>query len=144
MPEPLQNNTGPCEIRRTTYNFPLGIPAFEHVTRFSLVENPLFAPLVVLESETVPPLRFACAPVGFLMPDYQLELSGDESVLLGPIEPSRLLVLAILTFSEAAPPTANLLAPVVLNPASGIGLQSVQANLLYSHIHPLREASPCS
>jgi flagellar assembly factor FliW len=144
MSESLQYNNGQCEIRRTSYQFPRGIPAFEHVTRFSLVENPFFTPLVVLESETVPPLRFACAPVACLMPDYHLELSEEESALLGSCEPSRLLVFAILTFREDAPPTANLLAPIVLNPASGAGLQSVQANLRYSHIHPLRETSLCS
>ncbi|MEJ5366990.1 MAG: flagellar assembly protein FliW [Bryobacteraceae bacterium] len=134
---------GAGEVRRTSYHFPRGIPAFENVTRFELIENPVYAPLVVLEAPEGPPLRFACAPVELIAPDYQLELSEEETALLGGGE-APLRLLAILTFREGAPPTANLLAPVVLNPATRVGVQSVQASLRYSHVHPVREASPCS
>lgn len=144
MPQSLPNGGGSQEVRRTSYHFPHGIPAFESVTRFRLVENPIHAPLVVLEAETGPPLCFACAPVNCLALDYRLELTEEEAALLGPFEPSGLLVFAILTLREGAVPTANLLAPIVLNPVSRIGLQSVQASQLYSHVHPLRERPTCS
>lgn len=138
----LPENAG---IRLTSYRFPAGIPAFENHVRFRLVENPRFAPIVVLESEIDPAVRFACAPLRLLAPDYQLELSPEELELLGhPADASRLLLLAILTFREGRPPTANLLAPVVLNPDARAGLQSVQCNPAHSHLHPLREETPCS
>ncbi|GIU78248.1 MAG: flagellar assembly factor FliW [Bryobacteraceae bacterium] len=139
MAEP--SSASPCV---TTYRFPFGIPAFEHLTSFRLVTDPAWAPLAVLESESEPPVRFACAPVALLMPDYRLELSSDEKAALKcPEDQSGLLLYAILTFPQSGPPTANLLAPVVLNPETRLGVQSVQAHFPYSHLHPLRQESPC-
>lgn len=133
------------EIRSVSYRFPAGIPAFESHVRFRLLESPRFAPIVLLQSEVDPAVRFACAPVALIAPDYQLELSSEEMELLGhPADVSRLLVLAILTFREGRPPTANLLAPLVLNPAAAVGVQSVQCSSPYSHVHPLREEAQCS
>lgn len=128
----------------TRYRFPSGIPAFEDLTAFRLLENPAWAPLAVLESETEPPVRFACAPIKLLMPDYRLELSPEEEAALEcPAGGAELILLAILTFAEGRPPTANLLAPVVLNPGARTGVQSVQAHAAYSHVHPLRREPPC-
>jgi flagellar assembly factor FliW len=133
------------KLQVTRYRFPFGIPAFEHLTDFRLVENPAWAPLVVLESESDPPVKFACAPVRLLMPGYQLELSeAEEAALELPPGGGELILLAILTFPQAGPPTANLLAPVVLNPDKRLGVQSVQAHFPYSHLHPLRQEPPCS
>jgi flagellar assembly factor FliW len=131
-------------IRSSDYTFPAGIPAFEKHTRFRLLENPLYAPIVVLESELDPAVRFACVPVALLAPDYKLELGEEDCELLGcDASQPGLVVLAILTFRHGSPPTANLLAPVVLNPAKGLGVQSIQWNAQYSHVHPVREERPC-
>lgn len=137
--------SSPPTDRVTIYRFPFGIPAFEHVKTFRLIQDPAWAPLAVLESDSQPPLRFACAPVRLLMPDYRLELSEEEKAALqwsGPED--GLLLFALLTFPQAGPPTANLLAPVVLNPGARLGVQSVQAHFPYSHLHPLRQEPPCS
>lgn len=129
----------------TQYSFPFGIPAFEHLTSFRLIENPAWSPLVMLESESVPAVRFACAPVPLLVADYDLQLSSEEEEALGrPEDRSALLLFAILTFPLSGPPTANLLAPVVLNPVKRTGVQSVQLHQKYSCTHPLRQDNPCS
>lgn len=135
----------PAGIRTTSYRFPCGIPAFEHHTRFRLIEDPMFSPIVLLESEIDPAVVFACAPVSLFASGYQIELSPEELEILGrPQETARLRLLAILTFRQGQPPTANLLAPVVLNPESLTGVQSVQWSSSWSHLHPVGEASPCS
>lgn len=132
------------QVQVTRYRFPFGIPAFEHLTGFRLLESPAWAPLAVLESESDPPVRFACAPVRLLMPGYRLELSEAEmSALECSGRGSELVLLAILTFTEGRPPTANLLAPLVLNPEACTGVQSVQTHAAYSHVHPLRQEPPC-
>jgi len=137
--------TPEAQPRSASYAFPAGIPAFETHTRFRLVENPAFAPIVLLESELDPAVRFACAPVALIVENYRLELSEDEMELLGrPADPASLLVLAILTFREGRPPTANLLAPVVLNPATATGVQSVQCGASWPVMYPLREETSCS
>ncbi len=145
MAEHQQAFDGAPAVRRTLYRFPRGLPAFEQITSFFLIENPAHAPLVVLESHCKPPVRFACIPMQWLMPDYRLELADEEAALLGASSsPGGLILLAVLTFREGLAPTANLLAPVVLNPEARVGLQSVQAHLPYSHLHPLREEPSCS
>lgn len=135
----------PVAARVTVYRFPSGIPAFEHLTCFRLIQDPAWAPLAVLESDSEPPVRFVCAPVPLLMPGYRLELSDDDrATLQWSGDDTGLLLLAILTFPQDGAPTANLLAPVVLNQDSRLGVQSVQTHLPYSHLHPLRPEPPCS
>jgi len=142
--EPKSTAEASGNIRCSSYTFPAGIPAFEKHTRFRLLENPIYAPIVVLQSELDPAVRFACAPVSLLVRDYQLELGEEDCELLGcDASQPGLLVFAILTFRQGSPPTANLMAPVVLNPARGLGVQSIQWNAAYSHTHPVREERPC-
>jgi flagellar assembly factor FliW len=89
-----------------------------------------------------------CAPARLLEPGYRPHTSEDDEALLecGPEDAAagRLLCLAIVTFPEAGPPTANLLAPVLLNELTGRGVQSIQCSGEYSHCHPLRGEAPCS
>lgn len=117
------------------FEFVSGLPAFEDQTRFRLVEKPEFAPLVVLESASAPELRFICAPVDLLVSGFQYDLSEEEHAALGDGDR---ICLAVLTFSESAPPTANLMAPILLCPASGRGVQAIQAEPRYSHCQPIR------
>ena len=48
-------------------------------------------------------------------------------------------------FKAGRSPTANLLAPVVINRASGRAVQAVRSDRVYSHKHPLLpQEAPCS
>lgn len=130
------------------FDFPAGLPAFEQERRFRLVENPEFAPLVLLQSTNTPSLRFVCAPAALLDPAYRPETSEEDEALLGRgagvASSGRLICLAILTFPESGPPTANLMAPILLDPMTRRGVQCVQSSPRYSHCHPLRREPPCS
>ncbi|MBI4893689.1 MAG: flagellar assembly protein FliW [Acidobacteria bacterium] len=136
---PAMHGAAPAPL---DFEFPLGLPAFEHLRRFRLVRQEEFSPLVLLESGERAGLRFVCAPLELLDPQYQLELQPGEAGLLGAGD--GLLKLVVLTFPEEGCPTANLLAPVVLNPATGRGLQTVQAGSSYSPCQALRGGGGCS
>jgi flagellar assembly factor FliW len=110
--------------------FPHGLPAFETHKRFRLIDR---APLLFLESETDPGLSFLLLPVALIDPFYQLALSAEDLETIGGSESSPLLCLAVITAAEDSPPTANLLAPVVINTDSGRGVQAVRSDALYSH-----------
>jgi flagellar assembly factor FliW len=110
--------------------FPHGLPAFESQKRFRLIER---QPLLFLESETTPGLSFLLLPVGLIEPGYRLALSDDDQATLGSFCESDLLCLAVITTAEDSPPTANLLAPVVINPQTGRGVQAVRSDAEYSH-----------
>jgi len=129
---------------QVTYHlaFPYGIPAFEAERRFRLIDR---KPLQFLESETNPGLSFLLLPVTLVDPDYRLALSAEDRETLGVTAESRLLCLAVITAAEDLPPTANLLAPVVVNLDTLRAVQAVRSDRVYSHKQPLlQEEAACS
>lgn len=122
--------------------FPLGLPGFESEQRFLVLEQPDHAPLVVLQSVGHPGLSFLTLPARALVPDYTVPLTGEDRTLLeldGATEP---LLLALLAVAHRRT-TANLLSPVVLNPAARRGLQVIPAESAYAHDHLLYEEASC-
>jgi len=131
--------------------FPDGIPAFEQEKRFLAVRQPISEPLVFLQSLANPNVCFATLPAPSVCPGYQLNIASDDLETLG-LEKGRqpsigddVLCLAILSLTENAPPTVNLLAPIVVNVRTLRGCQAIQPDSSYSHreVLPVREA-PCS
>lgn len=120
--------------------FPHGLPAFETQKRFQLKDR---EPLLFLESETDPELSFLLLAIELIDPEYRLVLSAEDRETLG--EGSRLLVLAVVTTAEDSPPSANLLAPIVVNLDCGRAVQAVRSDSVYSHKHLLlAEEALCS
>jgi flagellar assembly factor FliW len=113
-----------------TLEFPNGIPAFETERRFRLTDR---EPLLFLESEANPQLSFLLLPVALIDPQYKLAISPEDQEAIGAVEGSSLLCLAVITTAENSPPTANLLAPVVVNRESGRAVQAVRSDSVYSH-----------
>lgn len=124
------------------YTFPDGLPGFEQWRRFRLSRRDGLDPLLFLECPEAGGPSFVCVPVEVLDPGYSLRFDEAAANTLGGAADCR--AVALLTFPAGAPPTANLLAPVVLNPARGAGAQVIQFDSDYSVVHPLREATPCS
>jgi len=131
--------------------FPDGIPAFEQEQRFLALRQPINEPLVFLQSLANPNLCFATLPALSACPGYQLSMAPEDLDALG-LEAGRqpaigrdVLCLAILSLEENAPPTVNLLAPIVVNLHTLCGRQAIQTDSPYSHreVLPLREAA-CS
>jgi flagellar assembly factor FliW len=134
--------------------FPGGLPGFEHLRRFVLVEQAPLAPLVFLQSLETPDLCFPAVPVGAIDPQYELEISREDLEILN-LDPSRqpevgreVVCLAIVA-ARTGPPTANLLAPIVINLSRRLGVQAVRADARYSHCHcwgetPQEGTQPCS
>ena len=125
--------------------FPYGLPGFEREQSFVALRQPEYAPLVFLQSVTTRSLCFLSLPVPLIDPHFRLRLNADEQHLFGlsgqsaEQVPERLLTLAILTTHPEGPPTANLLAPVVIAPDQGLAVQSLQFDSGYSHCCPVPE-----
>jgi flagellar assembly factor FliW len=124
-------------------NFPAGLPGFESQTQFVLVERPNFAPVVFLQSLTVPDLCFLAVPIAILDAAYELAVTQEDLRRLEmddqrqPRQQDEVFCLAILSAPEDGPWTANLLAPVVINRRTRRAVQAVRADSRYSHQHPL-------
>jgi flagellar assembly factor FliW len=136
---------GPVEYKEESVMvFPDGIPAFEHEKRFLAMRQPISEPLVFLQSVANPSVCFATLPAAAACPGYKLRMAPEDLRALGleksrqPAIGSDVLCLAILSLEEHAPPTVNLLAPIVINLNTLRGRQAIQTDSPYSH----REALP--
>lgn len=134
-----------------SYLFPAGIPAFESHTSFRLVRDPDLDPLLFLVSGQDSMLRLACIQARFLDASYTYELDEAEAAVLGvdagrySAGDERMACLAVLSVPDGGPPTANLMAPVVISYSSGRGLQAIQSGTAWSHAHRIDgEETECS
>ena len=135
------------------FEFPSGIPGFEDQRAFLFIEQPQTSPLVFMQSLSDSKLCFVALPVFAVDPNYGLTLSPEDCALLhlSPGENHRIGkeigCFVLITVSEGAAPTANLLSPIVLNLKLRQGIQAVPANSNYPLRQPLflqNEAVPCS
>lgn len=130
-------------------HFERGLPGFEHEHDFVSIARDDCAPLIFLQSLRTRSLCFVTMPVLPLCADYQLELQPDDRAALGlageaPAQAGGdFACLAILSVNEDAPPTANLMAPLVIHVPAGRAVQAIQSNPAYALRHPLG-GSPCS
>jgi len=135
----------------STLEFPQGLPGFDERRLFIAVQLPDRRPLVFLQSLEDPGLCFLTLPILTIDPQYQLRVSPEDRAVVGlaPAGPVRIgadvLCLAVLSLRESGP-TANLLAPVVVNLRIRKAVQAVAADSGYSHQHVLvpEEAPVCS
>ncbi len=131
--------------------FPEGLPGFESRKGFVAIEFADTAPLVFLQSTEDPGLCFITLPVLAVDPQYSLKVSADdlERLGLGPERQPRLgeevVCLAVVALRESGP-TANLLAPVIVNLQTRKAVQAVAEESGYLLQHPLlaEEAPVCS
>jgi flagellar assembly factor FliW len=139
---------------RDVFHFPQGLPGFEQERGFLFVQQPQTEPLMFLQSLRDPQLCFILLPILVLDANYRLNLDAEDLAAL-QLAPGRqprigedILCAAIVSAGDGRQegPTANLLAPVVVNLKQQIGMQVIQADSPYTHRHPLtlgRELAPC-
>ena len=130
------------------FRFPCGLPGFESERAFLFLQKPQTEPLMFLQSIHNPTLCFVLLPILVADPKYRVNLDAEDLAMLH-LAPGRqprigeeILCAAILRAGESDQenPTANLLAPIVVNIKEQIGVQAIQADSAYSHRHPI---NPC-
>src|SRR5450631_3623866 len=131
--------------------FSSGLPGFDSRRRFVAVRFVESDPLICLQSLEDPNLCFITMPILAVDPGYKLKMNGEDLDRLG-LSPARqpaigedVLCLTVISVQETGP-TANLMAPIVVNLRNRKAVQSVPAESDYSHQHALmpQEASVCS
>jgi flagellar assembly factor FliW len=101
------------------------VPGFPGHRRFVLIRVDEDGLLYALQALDEPPLRFLVVAPAPFFPDYQPEVDDDTLALLETRDPSRLLVLLVVSAETAAAATANLLAPIVVDQVSRRAAQVV-------------------
>lgn len=117
-------------IETLVVEFPSGIPGFESYRRFVLIASADLSPLGCLKAVDASDVSFLVIDPNLLWLNYDISLSAFERARLGAGADEPLLWLTIVTITEKEA-TANLRAPVVINPSKMIGCQVIRENDQY-------------
>jgi flagellar assembly factor FliW len=134
---PVTGSTPEPDLR--IVEFPAGIPGFEGYRRFVLVASAELSPLGCLKALDSADVSFLVIDPTLLYLSYDLTLSEFERARIGASPDEPLLWLAIVTITEKGA-TANLRAPIVINPRRMMGCQFIRENEEYPvqfSIHPV-------
>ena len=112
-------------IETLVVEFPSGLPGFESCRQFVLIASADLSPLGCLKAVDGSDVSFLVIDPRLLSFNYDLTLSEFERERLGVTTDEPLLWLSIVTVTEKAA-TANLRAPVVINPSTMIGCQVIR------------------
>jgi flagellar assembly factor FliW len=135
--QPLQVHSrfGDAEVNpRDVLYFADGLPGYESVHEFVLLDVPEQAPLKLLHAVNSAEPCFLVIDPKAILPSYRCELGASDRHRLGAADDSGLVWLAIVMVEENAQVSINLRAPIVLNPASMSGRQVMPNACVY----PLR------
>ena len=141
-PTSLASNTSDIELLpgidatqsdREVVAFPHGLPGFEECKSF-VVFTADAAPFQWLTSVEGPAAAFLTVDPRVAMPTFRYALSAADLSRLQATEATALLWLAIVLVESDGTVTANLRAPIVINPEAMIGHQLMPQDCLY----PLR------
>jgi flagellar assembly factor FliW len=122
--------------------FPSGLPGFPNFRRYALVNNHLKTPFYCLQSLDNPSLAFLVTEPAVLVPDYNPKNGASDLKDLQAASLSDLQILVTLTIPPGRPDgtTANLMSPLLINPARGLGKQVIIDKPQYSHQYPVIQA----
>ena len=121
-------------LARNAIAFPDGIPGFEACRGFVLLSSPEMAPLQQLQSVVGPEASFVGIDPKRVLPNFRYDLSAADLQMLGAVDDTVLLWLALVAIDPDGTVSVNLRAPVVINPERMIGHQVVP----YQCVYPIR------
>jgi flagellar assembly factor FliW len=120
--------------------FAEGLPGFESCREFVVVVSPETQPFTVLQGVSADGPSFVAIDPRLVDPNYEATLDGPTRARLAVDERAPLLWLAIVAANEDGSATANLRAPVVINPGTMQGIQVISVESRYPVAHPLEAA----
>jgi flagellar assembly factor FliW len=125
---------------RDVLSLPEGIIGFPGLTRFIIFRHKEGSPFLWLQSLEEGDLAFVLMDPLLLLPDYELNITPEDTAVLGMESPDNSVqAWAVVNIGRQEPPeiTANLLAPVVVNPGARLGKQIVMLDRPYAIRHPV-------
>ncbi|MFN0073194.1 MAG: flagellar assembly protein FliW [Chloroflexota bacterium] len=118
--------------------FPEGLPGFEDLTEFALIEDQRFWPFTWLQPLAQSQLGFVLMDPALFIPDYQPEISDPELISLETVADDLVELRCILVIpSDPKAATANVKAPILLNRRAQRGKQVILMDDQYALRHPV-------
>ena len=127
--------SGVAVHRDAVISFPEGMPGFEACHAFVLLSSPEMDPLQQLQAVAGPQASFIGVDPNRLVPGYRCDLSDFDRARLRARDDSVLLWLALIAIEADGTVTANLRAPIVINPETMTGCQVVPHRCAYTLRH---------
>lgn len=120
-------------------HIPYGLPGFEDIKRYVIIDDKKFSPFCFLQSIDEPLLGFIIINPFLILKDYKIKLNGTFQKMSWRNEPADLSYFVVVTIPKNAPDkmTANLMGPVVINNKTREGIQLVLQDNVYSCKYPL-------
>lgn len=116
-----------------------GLPGFERCRRFVLVSAPSLGPFTCLHALDGERPSFLAIDPRRVVDDYVPALSAADRRRLDAADGAPLVWLSLVRLGDDGA-TANLRAPVVVNPARLLGVQVLEVSPALATEHPLSEA----
>ena len=133
--EPRRGHEVAPELARDVVRFPNGLPGFEACRSFVLMTSEDLGPLQCRKAMEGPAASFLVIDPRRVLPEYRCDLSAADMHRLGVTAASEtLLWLVLVTIEVDGTISANLRAPVVINPDRMVGHQVVP----YHCVYPIR------
>jgi flagellar assembly factor FliW len=108
------------------FNFPEGLPAFEHIRQFVFVHKPNTSPFLFMNALEPADLSFVCVDPFLVCPSYAPRIGAADLDYLHVEDIDSLLLLSIVTVTpEPSNITANLQGPLAININACLGRQIV-------------------
>ena len=122
--------------------FEQGIPGFESMRRFALIEVPDHEPFSYLQSIDDGEVSFIVTDPFEFFADFECELPDPVVEGLKIVSAEQVLVRVIVSvIGELESATANLVAPIIINRTEQSGRQVVLAKTSYTTRHALFQPS---
>jgi flagellar assembly factor FliW len=115
-----------------------GLPGFERCRHFVLIDAPTLTPFQLVQGLDEEAPAFIAIDPRRVADDYEMTLDAADRARLAASPDQPLLWLAVVA-AAAEPPTVNLRAPLVINPASMRGIQVIRGDSAFRVDHPLSE-----
>ncbi len=128
---------GEIEVdERQMVDFPEGIPGFDHIKKYAVLDSREKSPFKWLQAVDEPDLAFVIIRPADFMGEYELVVSQGDVEAVGAVDAGELLVFAIVTIpSDYRDMTANLQGPVIINPRKRVGKQAISLSEKYRVKH---------
>jgi len=124
--------------QRLVIKFPHGLPGFPEPREFAVVPYGPDSPFFIMQAADDPDLTFVLVDPFAFFADYLVNLEDDVAQMFGVGDQNPPHILCVVTIPQNAEEmTANLMAPVLINWASGIGGQVVLEKTPFNTRHRL-------
>ena len=118
--------------------FKKGIPGFDSLTKFILVDLKDCEPFKLLQSLENEELALILSSPFNVLRDYEVKLPDETIKELSISTPEEVLILNTITLhSNVEKITTNLKAPLIINIKTGLGEQIIVDNSRYKIKHPI-------